>query len=734
MDEHEKMEYNDIESLAAYLHSGKKQEERAAEERSEMGLPPEPAENGSGNELEGVLFSIEGRNRQNSITALLDDDEYGADDEDDDDIPERHLPRQAQTDPSIPANPISKAAAGIAPAAKPPRKKRRDDGDSGSFADKAKSRFDSIVSGARKKIEYIREKPDTLPDEEEESFALPEKQASFHRPAVIPAPETETEAGNTDKSAFHEKPRREKAFKPAPEPKAEDQEEEVPALAASLSAALGEKAAQIVRKNKNALPPEDIPEIYDVEEGSDEEEEFDNTATRLMNAVNDPKSRNSAMREDMEAEEEDMRAEKIVAARMRLNYERQKQSTRTLAYILVALLLCAAILGAAAYASTYIVKWALDFTGVASADFKIDVTIPDDADIETVAAILSENNVISDAKFFKMYADFADKIKGSDTKKDFIPGKYTVSSTMSYSTLLSILRTKVNTQKTVTVRIVEGMTAREIGELLEENNICFAEDFEKYYKNIQNKYDFERRVKENSLKFNQLEGYLFPDTYEFYVVNSMETGGKPEKGQTVDEAYEKMKKESEENALEAAKKMYSNFNSKMTRSMYKKMGEMHFTLDDTVALASIVQKEAASEEDMGMVASVFLNRIRSSAEYPYLQSDVTVLYVENDIKPYIKGSDASKQRIYDAYNTYTCHGIPAGAVCNPGEAAINAVLYAPETPYYYFCANKETGEIYYAATQAEHEANLRLAGLTAGEQTSPMPYGEGEEGNGESAE
>ncbi|MBR5088889.1 MAG: endolytic transglycosylase MltG, partial [Ruminiclostridium sp.] len=56
---------------------------------------------------------------------------------------------------------------------------------------------------------------------------------------------------------------------------------------------------------------------------------------------------------------------------------------------------------------------------------------------------------------------------------------------------------------------------------------------------------------------------------------------------------------------------------------------------------------------------------------------------------------------------------------------INAVLYAPETPYYYFCANEETGEIYYAQTQAEHEQNLILAGLTAGEQTSPQPNGEG---------
>ena len=177
-----------------------------------------------------------------------------------------------------------------------------------------------------------------------------------------------------------------------------------------------------------------------------------------------------------------------------------------------------------------------------------------------------------------------------------------------------------------------------------------------------------------------------------------------------------MKQDSLENAEEAALKMYSNFNEKITREMYKKMGEMNMTLDEIIALASMVQKEVASVEDMQSVASVFLNRIRNSAEFPTLQSDVTVLYVENDIKPLIKGTSAEKSKIYDAYNTYVCEGIPAGAVCNPGLDAIEAVLANIPSEYYYFCANEETGEVYYAKTHAEHEENLKLAGLTAGSQ------------------
>ena len=172
-----------------------------------------------------------------------------------------------------------------------------------------------------------------------------------------------------------------------------------------------------------------------------------------------------------------------------------------------------------------------------------------------------------------------------------------------------------------------------------------------------------------------------------------------------------MYENSAENAEEAAKKMYKNFNDKMNRIMYKTMGEMNLTLDEVITLASMVQKEAASVEDMYYVASVFLNRIRNSESYPQLQSDVTVLYVENDIKPYLNNA-TRYNAIAKAYNTYECEGIPAGPICNPGLDAIDAVLNAAETNYFYFCANEETGEVFYAETQEQHEENLVLAGLT----------------------
>lgn len=195
---------------------------------------------------------------------------------------------------------------------------------------------------------------------------------------------------------------------------------------------------------------------------------------------------------------------------MKIRYEKQRQRSRTFAFILIGAFLSVIIIGVSAYISSYIVTFALDLTGIATNDFRIDVEIPNGADINTVAAILQENNIIHSAKFFKFFADFTHK---SDT---FQSGTYTLSSTMSYMTLFSTLQSTSIEYKTITIRIVEGMTAAEIGKLLEENKVCYADDFEQYYKNLQNKYDFERRIREKSTKFNQLEGYLFPDTYEFY--------------------------------------------------------------------------------------------------------------------------------------------------------------------------------------------------------------------------
>ena len=93
-----------------------------------------------------------------------------------------------------------------------------------------------------------------------------------------------------------------------------------------------------------------------------------------------------------------------------------------------------------------------------------------------------------------------------------------------------------------------------------------------------------------------------------------------------------------------------------------------------------------------------------------LQSDVTIFYVENDIKPY---QQRSNQTMYDAYNTYVCHGLPVGPICNPGLEAIEAAIDPADTKYYFFVTDVN-GVYYYGKTLNEHYSNVRKAAAAGG--------------------
>ena len=339
-----------------------------------------------------------------------------------------------------------------------------------------------------------------------------------------------------------------------------------------------------------------------------------------------------------------------------------------------------------------------DYAGISSNEFEVQIELPNNPSLDQVAEILSENGIISTPDFFKWYVE--KKKEDKDIVTDFVGGQFTLSSSMNYGTIVSTLLASKTQTITVEVTIVEGMTAYDIGQLLEENFVCKASDFQKFYRDKMDVYDFEKRLLVNTHKFNQMEGYLFPDKYEFYVCNELKDDPKTDK-------------DTSKEAEVAAKKIYSNFNSKISKSMYKKMNELGLTLDEFVTLSSMVQAEVSNTEDMKLVASVFLNRLNSNGEIPKLQSDVTVFYVQDYIEPYYKdyGLTTSLAVISNSYDTYECDGVPAGAICNPGLDAMSAVLDAAETDYYYFCANMETGETYFARTIEEHEANLVLAGL-----------------------
>ena len=375
-----------------------------------------------------------------------------------------------------------------------------------------------------------------------------------------------------------------------------------------------------------------------------------------------------------------------------------RQSKKTFAYVLGGISLVIFIITISAWLSYYIVRVSLDFTGITRNEFEIEIEIPPNSTTQEIAAILNQKGIITQPRFFVLYS----QLSGHDGK--YLDGLFRLESSMSYGTIVRTLQTSISARETAMVTIPEGFTAEEIGLLLEENHVCLASDFIKYYREKQNVFSFERRVSGSTNKFYQLEGYLFPDTYEFFVVDALRDGV------DLNSLTEKEREAITNQARIAAFRMFDNFNSLITPELYKTMHEQGFTLDELMTLASMVQAEAAYIEDMRLVASVFINRMNSN-DFTLLQSDPTTYYVRDFIRPNVPARDLNMYLdLMEAYDTYITAGLPPGPINNPGIDAIMSVLEAPQTSYYYFCANIETGEVFFARTLAEHEANLVRVG------------------------
>ena len=415
-----------------------------------------------------------------------------------------------------------------------------------------------------------------------------------------------------------------------------------------------------------------------------------------MNSADDPGS--TRMMDSLTAPDEPEAAPAANPVRKRKKRRKKKKytnHTRTMGHVFLGVVLSVAAICVGVFLAWKVIVGLMDYTGMAKKSHEADIVIDSTMNVDDIAETLHENGIIEMPWLFKTYINMKDEAEG------FLDGEYTVNSTMSYSNIITLLKTVRQYTNTVTVMIPEGYNAQQIGQLLEENLVCRADDFEKYYRSKLEKYDFEEQITVTENRFYALEGYLFPDTNEFYVIDDL-----PDKPSMDTSQY----------AKQAAEKMYSNFQNKITKKMYARAKELGMTFDEVVTLASIIQKEGTNEENMANISSVFHNRLENMYEYPHLQSDTTDNYIEDVIRPNIPSSSlALYENVITAYDTYTCEGLPAGPICSPGLEAINAALYPAETDYYYFLSSSD-GVFYYASTVEKHEQNIIDAALREEEQ------------------
>ena len=252
---------------------------------------------------------------------------------------------------------------------------------------------------------------------------------------------------------------------------------------------------------------------------------------------------------------------------------------------------------------------------------------------------LSNEKKIKSPFIIKIYA----KLTGLDL--EVVPGSHTLDETMSLNDVAKILK-DTNNANTITVTIPEGFNVEDIAARVEENGICTKDEFLSAVKS----YPLPAYVSDNADKRYNLEGFLFPDTYNF------EIGVKPE--------Y----------IIETTIKRFEEVWAEVTKGMDIKQEE----IEKVINVASIIEKEARVDEDRPLIASVIYNRLKQGMP---LQIDATVIYAHGY---YIENVRNRHLAIESKYNTYLHKGLPVGPICNPGEPSIKAALHPADTNYLFY--------------------------------------------------
>lgn len=273
---------------------------------------------------------------------------------------------------------------------------------------------------------------------------------------------------------------------------------------------------------------------------------------------------------------------------------------------------------------------------------------------------LYEQGLIKNVLAFRVIAKF----NGLDNTLK--AGDYSFTTDMSVTQIVDRLARGATAQQLIT--IPEGYTVNQIAALIQEKQIGDAEKFKAAARN----YRPHSYMAGSDAASYQVEGYLFPDTYQF------------DKGVT------------EEKLLTM---MVGEFDQRFTSEMRNRADELGLSISQVVILASLVEKEAKLDSDRPVIAGVFLNRLQYHMP---LQSCATIQYILGYAKPELTIQDTE---IDSPYNTYQHHGLPPGPIANPGMAAINAVLYPAATEYLYFVADKQ-GQHHFSTNYEEHLAAI----------------------------
>lgn len=328
--------------------------------------------------------------------------------------------------------------------------------------------------------------------------------------------------------------------------------------------------------------------------------------------------------------------------------------------------------------------WAIicinDILAISRSDEVVTVTVPDGLTTDEIIDLLAENGLVKQKMFCKFYyktVNFLKNINKENKPKEptYLSDVYYVEKNLGLEGYLSKFKGVQQTADTVTLVFPEGWTIYQMFDKIQEFGVCGKQELLSSLNGATFDYDFIDEIPQNSNRTFALEGYFYPDTYEFY-------------------------EKSDANSV--IRKFLDGSKNKWTEEYEEQRIKLGLTRDEVITIASIIQREAADEEQMGLVSSVLHNRLNHAVSWPLLGCDSTANYIKNYIAPNVSSAEAINYE--QSYNTYISQGLPPGPICNPGNDAIYAALFPDDTNYYYFRHDK-FGNIYMAKTQAEHDRN-----------------------------
>ncbi len=331
---------------------------------------------------------------------------------------------------------------------------------------------------------------------------------------------------------------------------------------------------------------------------------------------------------------------------------------------------------------------ATDLLAFGRHDQTVTITITEADDLDSITDKLHNAGLIEYPGLFKLYCGLAQV----EEKDKISAGTFELNTLYDYHALVGGMSATSSYRETIEVMIPEGYTCAQIFELLEKKGVCSAADLEKYAAESEfSGYWFLEGV-ERGQKYT-LEGFLFPDTYEFYT------------NDTAQRVFIKLLNRFDDQFTDDMRNQLNTLNEMLSRKMANRgypqsyIQEHLLSVADLVTVASMVEKESAHSGESVDIAGVIYNRL-CSPDFPYLNIDATVVYALGGKKDLT----SDDMKIDSPYNTYKYEGLPPGPISNPGQLSLLSALSPADSGYYYYALDpaSESREHKFFKTYQEH--------------------------------